>query len=184
MDEHTLDYVKEGQRMTRSLVIPYICVILAVSYVGGTFLYRFIDDGAIENILLLFDARIVQADVNIVFPLLSLIMSFVLVVLFARFRHTKRFVYCWAAFRAVLFGMGASYLLANCLSMIYYAIWWFPFQLVITFCYFLFTVLLAPPFFMRTIGNRTVNYEGLLTIFGLTMFLFWVEYTIFHFIVK
>src|SRR5699024_11968785 len=96
MDEYTLDYVKEGHRMTRSLVIPYICVILAVSYVGGTFLYRFIDDGAIEKILLLFDVRIVQADVNIVFPLLSLVMFFVLVVLFVMFRseeHTSELHY-------------------------------------------------------------------------------------------
>lgn len=170
--------------MTRSLIIPYICVILAVSYVGGTFLYRFIDDDAIETILRLFDARLVQKDVNIVFPLLSTILFFALIILFARFRHTKRFVYCWAALHAVFVGIGASYLLATGLSMVHYAIWWFPFQLLMTFFYFLFTVLLAPPFFMRTIGNKRLNYEGLLTIFGIVMLLFWIEHTIFHFIVK
>lgn len=170
--------------MTRSLIIPYIFVILAISYVGGTFLYRFIDDQAIETVLRLFDARLVQADVNIVFPLLSIVLSFALIVLFARFRYTKRLVYCWAALRAVLVGIGASYLLENGLSMLQYAIWWFPFQLFITFFYFLFTVLLAPPFFMRTIGNKPLNYEALLTIFGLVMLLFWIEHTIFHFIVK
>lgn len=170
--------------MTRSLVMPYICIMLAVGYIGGTFLYRFIDDSAIEKILLVFDARIVQADAHIVFPLLSLIISFMLVVFFARFRYTRHLVYFWSAVRAVLFGIGASYLLANGLSMFHYAIWWFPFQLLITFIYFSFTVLLVPPFFLRTIGKRRLNYEGLLTLFGLAMLLFWVEYTIFHLIVK
>lgn len=171
--------------MTRSLSFPYLFVILAVSYLGGTLLFRELSEAPIAKILLVFDARVVKGhEVNLLLPALTVILFFGLAILLARFTYTRFLVLLIGAVKCVLFGISSAYLLAKGLKVYEYALWWFPFQLVICFILLLFAAVLAPPFFMKTTGKKERNHRTLIVLFIVAVLLVISENLLYFFLIQ
>lgn len=168
--------------MTRSLSLPYLFVILAVGYLGGTLLFRELSEESIARLLTIFDARVVKTDeVNILFPALIVVMFFVFSFFLSRFTYSRLFVLLIGAVKCVLFGVSSAYLLAKGLKVYEYAVWWFPFQLLLCFLLLLFNSILTPPFFMKTTGKRERNDRALVALLILSILVLLVENTIYVF---
>ena len=76
--------------MTRSLSFPYLFIILAVSYLGGTLLFRELTEASTAKVLLIFDSRIVKGhEANLFLPALTVILFFGLAMLCARFTYSR-----------------------------------------------------------------------------------------------
>ncbi len=168
--------------MTRSLSFPYLFIILAVSYLGGTLLFRELPEASIAKILLVFDARVVKgSEANLFLPAIIVMLFFGFALLFARFTYSRFFVVIVAAVKCVLFGISSAYLLAKGLKVYEYAIWWFPFQLILCFVLLLFASVLTPPFFLKTMGKKERNNRTLLVLLILASFIVIVENLLFYF---
>ncbi|AOV08110.1 hypothetical protein [Sporosarcina ureilytica] len=171
--------------MTRSLSFTYLFIILAVSYLGGTLLFRELSVGSVEKILIMFDARVVEGrDASLLFPVTTTVLFFVLALAFSRFKYSRFLVVFTGAVKCVLFGVSSAYLLAKGLKIIEYALWWFPFQLLICFALLLYCAVLTPPFFLKTTGRKERNNRGLITVAMCAVLLIGLEYTIFFLIIK
>ncbi|MDS9470773.1 hypothetical protein [Sporosarcina pasteurii] len=171
--------------MTRSLSFTYLFIILAVSYLGGTLLFRELPEASVEKILILFDARVVSgSDAKLLLPVTATLLFFVLAFAFSRFKYSRFLVIFTGAIKCVLFGVSSAYLLAKGLKILEYAMWWFPFQLLICFALLLFCAVLTPPFFLKTTGRRERNNRGLITVAICAVLLIVLEYTIFFLFIK
>lgn len=168
--------------MTRSLSIPYLFVILAVGYLGGTLLYRELSEVSIGNLLNFFDARVVKTgEANIWLPALFVLLFFVVSFFMSRFTYSRLFVLLTGAIKCVLFGVSSAYLLAKGLKVYEYALWWFPFQLIICFLLLMFGSILTPPFFLKTTGKKERNDRALIVLFIFALFVLFAENLIYVF---
>lgn len=168
--------------MTRSLSIPYLFVILAVGYLGGTLLFRELSETSIAKLLTIFDARVVNpGEASLLLPALVVVMFFVLSFFLSRFTYSRFFVLLIGAVKCVLFGVSSAYLLAKGLKVYQYAVWWFPFQLLICFLLLVFAAILTPPFFMKTTGKRERNDRALVALLIISMLLLLIENIIYVF---
>lgn len=170
--------------MTRSLTFPYLFIVLAVSYIGGTLLFRELAEESIAKILVIFDSRVVHGhEANWFFPAVVTLLFLVLIFFCSRFTYSRFFVLFFAAIKCVLFGVSSAYLLAQGLKVYEYAIWWFPFQLLICFSVLLFASIVVPPFFMKTTGKVVRNDRALVSLLIFIVFLVIVENLLFFFFV-
>lgn len=168
--------------MTRSLSIPYLFVILAVGYLGGTLLFRELSEESIASLLTFYDARIVKpGEATILLPALVVMMFLIISFFLSRFTYSRLFVLLIGAIKCVLFGLSSAYLLAKGLKVYEYAVWWFPFQLLLCFLLLLFASILTPPFFMKTTGKRERNDRALVALLIITILIVLVENLIYVF---
>lgn len=166
--------------MTRSLTFPYLFIMLAVSYIGGTLLFREMSEGAVEKVFAILDPRIVKGhEASWFMPVIMTFLFFALVIGCARFTYSRLFTLFIAAIKCVLFGVSSAYLLAKGLKMYEYAIWWFPFQLLICFSLLLFASIMTPPFFMKTIGKVERNEKALVALLVFSVILIVIENLVF-----
>lgn len=171
--------------MPRSLLFPYLFIVLAVSYFGGIILFRELPDTALEKTLSLLDDRVVNRSNDAwIFPIISTVISFGMVLILSQYTYSRPFIYLIGAMKSVLFGISSAYLLANGLKVYEYAVWWFPFQLAICFSLLLFTTVLAPPFFVQRYGKNTRNNKLLMTLIGIVFILITMENLIFFLIIQ
>lgn len=168
--------------MTRSLSFPYLFIILAVSYLGGTLLFRQLTEESVVKVLRIVDARIVSGgEANMFYPILMVILFFGLILVCARFTYSRPLVKGIAAIKCVLFGMSSAYLLAKGLKVYAYAFWWFPFQFILCFALLLFASVLAPPFFLKTTGKKERNPRTLFVLLIVSTMIVVAENLIFYF---
>lgn len=171
--------------MIRSLSVFYLFIVLAVGYLGGTLLFRQLPTESVEKMLKLFDARIIDSnEVTVVWPVLMTALFFGLVFVMSLIKKFRFPILLIGALKSVIFGLSSAYLLATGMKIIVYALWWFPFQLIICFLLLSFCALLSPPFFVRTIGRRRRNDKGLLTLVVLTAVVTAAEMSIFVFLLN
>lgn len=167
--------------MIRSLSFIHLFVILAVGYIGGALLFRELQAHSVEKMLAIMDARVVDGhDVLWIWPALMMIGYFALVLVLSKFKQTRFLIIFVGALKSVIFGLSSSYLLATGLKMVEYTVWWFPFQFITCFLFLVFCVILAPPFFLKTIGKRKQNPKVLPVLLGLIAVLTTIEMTIFY----
>lgn len=166
--------------MTRSLSFPYLFIILAVGYLGGTLLFRELPEASVAKMLLIFDTRVVKGhDANLFIPAFATILFFVLAFAFANFKYTRFLTIFMGAIKCVIFGVSSGYLLAQGLKIVEYSIWWFPFQFLICFSLLIFSAILTPPFFLKTTGRKERNNRGLVVIATLVAILLIAEILIY-----
>lgn len=171
--------------MTRSLSFPYLFIILAVSFLGGTLLFRELSEASVAKILFYSDARVVNGhEANLFLPAVIVLLFFGFALLFARFTYSRFFVVVVGAIKCVLFGISSAYLLAKGLKVYEYAFWWFPFQFILCFLLLLFTFVLTPPFFLKTTGKKERNNRTLLMLLILAILIVVVENLLFYFWIR
>lgn len=167
--------------MIRSLSFIHLFVILAVGYIGGALLFRELPAPSVEKVLAILDARVVDGhDVLWIWPALVMVGYFVLVLILSKFKQTRFLIVFVGALKPVIFGLSSSYLLATGLKMVEYTVWWFPFQFLSCFVFLVFCAVLAPPFFLKTIGKRKQNPKVLPVLLGLLAVITALEMTIFY----
>lgn len=169
--------------MIRSLSFTYLFVILAVGYLGGTLLFRELPEASTEKMLAIFDARVVDGhDAKFIWPALATISFFSIAFVLSKFKYSRFSVIFIGAVRAVVFGLSSGYLLASGMKIIKYAIWWFPFQLIICFIFLLFCAVLTPPFFLQTTGKKTRNNKALVILIMIGAVVTAIEFMLFYFL--
>lgn len=170
--------------MTRSLLFTYLFIVLAVGYFGGTLLFRELSETSVAKVLLFFDARVVKGhEANLFLPAVIVICFFGLIILLARFTYSRFLVLLVGAVKCVIFGVSSAYLLAKGLKVYEYAVWWFPFQLLLCFILLVFSAHLVPPFFMKTTGKKERNPRALMTLLMVTIAILVIENIIFCFLI-
>lgn len=171
--------------MTRSLAFTHLFIILAVSYLGGTLLFRELSEASVEKILIIFDARVVEGrEANLLLPITATVLFFVLAFVLSRFKYSRFLVLFTGAVKCVIFGVSSAFLLAEGLRILEYAIWWFPFQLLICFILLFYCAILTPPFFLKTTGRNERNNRGLIILVIFAAILVVAEYMIFFILIK
>jgi len=84
--------------------------------------------------------------------------------------------------KTVYFGFTSGFLIEQQSSIIPYAIWWFPFQLLVSLMLILFCLVIAPPFFIHK--NFDFNQKKvLLLLAGLMCTISIVETVVYQIVV-
>ena len=169
--------------MIRSLSFTYLFIILTVGYLGGTLLFREMPLASVENLLGLFDGRIVDGHATSFIKPFLMTQLFFLIAFGLSFVKKLRFIITFiGAIKCVLFGLATGYLLSSGMKIIEYGLWWFPSQLAICFLLLLFCAILKPPFFIKTVGHKSRNDRALLFLLGLVMLITVAEFLIYRYI--
>lgn len=170
--------------MVRSLSFIHLFIILAVGYIGGALLFREIPIDASEKWIGFFDSRVIStADGSIWKPLLILLVFFAVTFLLSINSKTRHTILFFGAVKCVLFGLSSSFLLYSGMSIWQYAIWWFPFQFISCLLFLIYCVVLSPPYFNR-VSRKARNLQAIPVLAGLSLFIFLLEITIFHFLIR
>lgn len=170
--------------MVRSLSFIHLFIILAVGYIGGALLFREIPIAASEKWIGFFDSRVIStADGSIWKPLLILLVFFAVTFLLSINSKTRHAILFFGAVKCVVFGLSSSFLLYSGMSIWQYAIWWFPFQFISCLLFLIYCVVLSPPYFNR-VSRKARNLQAIPVLAGLSLFIFLLEITIFHFLIR
>ncbi|WP_342509751.1 hypothetical protein [Sporosarcina sp. FSL K6-2383] len=171
--------------MVRSLSFIHLFIILAVSYIGGALLYRYMPAVAIERVITLYDARVVGGHgVGYSRPIGTSALFFIVTFALASFNKTRFLVLFFGALKCVFFGLSSSYLLGSGAKIMAYSIWWFPFQFISCFLFLMYCAILSPPYFMNTTLGKRRNTRALPTIIGLSAAVLAIEIIVFRFILQ
>ncbi|SIT66826.1 hypothetical protein [Edaphobacillus lindanitolerans] len=136
--------------MPRTLPFLYLLTLLIVGYTGGTVLYRLSGPGMAETVAVFADRRTGLAESGFPWRAAAAFLMFHVLALFfashAALRHAVMFL---AGIRTVYFGLASAFLISQESAMKFYALWWFPGQLLLTVLFILFCMNLAPPFMLK-----------------------------------
>lgn len=169
--------------MVRSLSFVHLFVILAVGYIGGALLFREMPATAVEQLLSIFDARVIYGhEAGIIRPVAMTVLFFVVVYALSALRKLRFTVLFFGAIKCVLFGVSSGFLLGTGMKIIDYSIWWFPFQFLTCLLFLIYCAVLSPPFFTRTNGAKRRNDKAVPTLIIMTAIVTIVEVTIFYFL--
>ncbi|WP_432359144.1 hypothetical protein [Sporosarcina sp. UB5] len=170
--------------MVRSLSFIHLFIILAVGYIGGALLFREIPVVATEKWIGFFDPRVISStDGTIVRPFITLLLFFVVTFLLSANSKTRHAILFFGAVKCVLFGLSSSFLLYSGMKIWEYAIWWFPFQFISCLIFLIYCVVLSPPYFSK-VSRKARNLQAVPVLAGLSFFIFLLEITIFHFLIR
>ncbi|MGE7665066.1 hypothetical protein ACQKMN_05060 [Ureibacillus composti] len=149
--------------MFRSLtVIQYAC-ILAISFVSGVVCFQAFSMDKSMKLIGYIDPRVLdQTDISLWQTILPLVVSIVVVLVFATNPYIQYFARFVVAIRITFFGFSSVFLLTQSESMLTYSAWWFPFQLV----YAILLLMLCSVYGTRKVGpNRKHFFSKKLFIF-------------------
>ncbi len=170
--------------MVRSLSFIHLFIILAVGYIGGALLFREIPIEASERWIGFFDPRVIStSDGSAWRPFITLLLFFVVTFLLSVNSKTRHAILFFGAIKCVIFGLSSSFLLYSGMKIWQYTIWWFPFQFISCLLFLIYCVVLSPPYFNR-VSRKARNLQGVPVLAGMAFFIFLVEITIFHFLVR
>jgi len=170
--------------MVRSLSFIHLFIILAVGYIGGALLFREIPIAASEKWIGFFDPRVISiSDGSIGRPFITLLLFFLVTFLLSINSKTRHAILFFGAIKCVLFGLSSSFLLYSGMKIWEYAIWWFPCQFFSCLIFLIYCVVLSPPYFTR-VSRKARNLQAVPLLAGLSLFIFLVEITIFHFLIR
>lgn len=137
--------------MFRSTTLIQYAFILAISFISGVVCFQAFSLDKSMKLISYVDPRVLeQTNITIWHSIIPLVGWIVLVLLFAShpyFHVMARFV---VAVKATFFGFCSVYLLTQHQSILFYSVWWFPFQLI--YCILLFV--LCSVFGTRKVGTN------------------------------
>lgn len=136
-----------------------------------------------EALLKFVDARVfLGTELPLWKILLPVILLFGLILFFASHRWLAPFTLLIGTGKTVYFGFTSGFLIEQQSSIIPYAIWWFPFQLLVSLMLILFCLVIAPPFFIHR--NFDFNQKKvLLMLAGLMCMISIVETVVYRIVV-
>ena len=122
--------------MNGKFIIQLACMI-AVSFICGVIVYRFIPEQA-ESIIKIADRRLIELEPSIFYTILPVAVSIIIVLLFATHPYFYYVAVVFIALKTVFVGFSSIYLMDYWDATSLYIRWWFPFQ----FIYILILILL------------------------------------------
>lgn len=154
--------------MLRSSSLLYYIAIFVVSFVCGVAIFHFVALEQAKVVIELVEPRLMHGGVGSLWRIV--LPSFVIVtIMFLMATHSflKYFVRIVVAIRITFFGFGSVFLLQELTSILVYAAWWFPFQLVYSVLYLLLAEVLVP-----TMMRQQKGYPFPFRAFSFVMILF------------
>lgn len=122
--------------MNGKFIFQLACMI-AVSFICGVIVYRFIPEQA-ESIIKIADRRLIELEPSIFYTILPVAVSIIIVLLFATHPYFYYVAVVFIALKTVFVGFSSIYLMDYWDATSLYIRWWFPFQ----FIYILILILL------------------------------------------
>lgn len=124
-------------KMNGRFIFQLACMI-AVSFVCGVIVFRFISPEQAEAVIQIADRRLIDLQPSIVFTILPVALSIVIVLLFSTHPYFYYAAVVFIALKTVFIGFSSIYLMQELDATSLYIRWWFPFQ----FIYILLLILL------------------------------------------
>ena len=124
-------------KMNGKFIFQLACMI-AVSFICGVIVFRFISVEQAEAFIKIADRRLIDLDQSIVFTILPVALSIVIVLLFSTHPYFYYAAVVFIALKTVFVGFSSLYLMDELDATSLYIRWWFPFQ----FVYILLLILL------------------------------------------
>ncbi|WP_153732172.1 hypothetical protein [Sporosarcina obsidiansis] len=169
--------------MARSLSFIYLFVILAISYIGGALLFREWPLTSLEQVVGLYDQRVVKGSEAFIWsPFLVTFVFITIVIILAKYKRVRFIIMMIGAVKCVLFGLSSTYFLSTGMKMILYSVWWFPFQLIGCLLFLILCTVLNPPFFAAPALRKDRPLSAVPLLIGLLLVIQLIELSIFHFI--
>ncbi|PIC65520.1 hypothetical protein CSV79_00120 [Sporosarcina sp. P13] len=169
--------------MARSLSFIYLFVILAISYIGGALLFREWPITSLEQIVGLYDQRVVKgADASIWSPIIVTFSFITLAMILSKYKRVRFIIMFIGAAKCVLFGLSSTYFLSTGMKLVMYTVWWFPFQFMGCLVFLILCTVLNPPFFTSPAHKKDRPLSTVPLLIGLLLIIQLLELTIYHFI--
>ncbi|ARD49408.1 hypothetical protein SporoP37_15215 [Sporosarcina sp. P37] len=169
--------------MARSLSFIYLFVILAISYIGGALLFREWPVTSLEQIVGLYDQRVVMGAEAALWSPVAVTLSFVvLAIILSKYKRVRFMTMFLGAVKCTLFGLSSTYLLSTGLKLLTYTVWWFPFQLISCLLFLILCTVLNPPFFVAPAVRKDRPLTAVPLLIGLLLITQLLELSVFHFI--
>lgn len=131
--------------MLRYSSLLYHIAIFVVSFVCGVTIFHFIDLNQARFVIELLEPRLLQGGAgSFWYAVLPAVLVVGLMFLLATHSFLKYLVRIVVAIRITFFGFGSVFLLQEITSILMYALWWFPFQLVYSFLYLFLAEIFVP----------------------------------------
>ena len=124
-------------KMNGRFLFQLACMI-AVSFVCGVIVFRFISPEQAEAVIQIADRRLIDLQPSIVFTILPVALAIVIVLLFSTHPYFYYAAVVFIAVKTVFIGFSSIYLMQELDATSLYIRWWFPFQ----FIYILLLILL------------------------------------------
>ena len=124
-------------KMNGKFIFQLACMI-AVSFVCGVIVSRFILPEQAESIIKIADRRLIDLEPSIFYTILPVVVSIIVVLLFATHPYFYYAAVVFIALKTVFVGFSSVYLMSVWDTTSLYIRWWFPFQ----FIYILILILL------------------------------------------
>ncbi|ARJ40148.1 hypothetical protein CSV71_00685 [Sporosarcina sp. P21c] len=169
--------------MARSLSFVYLFVILAISYIGGALLFREWPVTSLEQIIGLYDQRVVKGSEAALWSPVVVTLSFILLaIILSKYKRVRFITMFLGAIKCAFFGLSSTYLLSTGLKLVSYTIWWFPFQLISCLLFLILCSVLNPPFFAPPASKKNRPLTAVPPLIALLLITQILELAIFHFI--
>ena len=124
-------------KMNGKFIFQLACMI-AVSFICGVIVFRYISIDQAEAVIQLADRRLINMQQSIIFTILPVAFSIIIVLLFATHPYFYYAAVVFIALKTVFVGFSSMYLMDEWDATNLYIRWWFPFQ----FIYILLLILL------------------------------------------
>ena len=125
------------KKMNGKFIFQLACMI-AVSFICGVIVYRYISLEQAEAVIQLADRRLIDLQPSIFFTILPVAVSILIVLLFSTHPYFYYAAVIFIALKTVFIGFSSLYLMDEWDATSLYIRWWFPFQ----FIYILLLILL------------------------------------------
>lgn len=147
----------------KSLLIQY-AFILIVSFVSGVICFQAFSMEKAMNLIRFVDPRVVNMEnITIWHTILPLVVWICIVLFFATHQYLHSFAPLVVGVKATFFGFSSVFLLTQQESLLFYSVWWFPFQ-------FLYCVLLFMLCMVKVGVNRKSYVLSRLLVMTLILF--------------
>ena len=124
-------------KMNGRFIFQLACMI-AVSFICGVIVFRYISVEQAETVIQLADRRLIDLQQSIFYTILPVAISIIIVLLFSTHPYFYYAAVVYIALRTVFVGFSSIYLMDVWDATNLYIRWWFPFQ----FIYILLLILL------------------------------------------
>ena len=141
--------------MFRSATVIQYIFILTISFVSGVVCFQAFSLDKSMKLIEFLDARVLDpTNIPIWQTILPLIVSIVVVLIFATNPYIQFFSRFVVAIRITFFGFSSVFLLTQQESLLTYSVWWFPFQLI----YSILLLMLCSVYGSRKMGNNRKHF--------------------------
>ena len=165
--------------MNGKFIFQLACMI-AVSFICGVIVTRFISPEQAESIIKIADRRLIDLEPSIFYTILPVAVSIIIVLLFATHPYFYYAAVVFIALKTVFIGFSSIYLMEVWDATSLYIRWWFPFQ----FIYILILILLYKICGMRFKRQRKKAWRLIPFVFIVVIAIVYFETVVISYVFK